>query len=166
MVAFHVYDAILIPTDGSNGLDTVPEHGLTIADRFDAKVHVLHIVDQRAYASVPEDVRDRVRETLEAVAQDATKAVAERSLDTDIYVVREVRWGNPPASILAYEKVNDVNLIVMARTAGQAMTAIYSGVLLKRSFAKPLSQSLPSTSPTNQRRLTMVPRSPSLTSEK
>ncbi|WP_276271945.1 universal stress protein [Haloarcula litorea] len=108
-----MYDTILLPTDGSDGMDTVTEHGLTLADRFDAEIHVLHVVDDRAYASVPDDARDRIRETLEADAEDATKAVAERSLEAEIPVVREIRWGNPPASIIAYTRENEVDLIVM-----------------------------------------------------
>lgn len=54
-----------------------------------------------------------VRETLEEDGHTATKAVAKRAFDAGVDVVREIRWGDPSAAILAYAVENDVDLIVM-----------------------------------------------------
>ncbi|MFB6280777.1 MAG: universal stress protein [Haloferacaceae archaeon] len=108
-----MYDDILIPTDGSEEMAAVVDHGLSIAEAFDATVHTLYVVDYRAYSTIPEDARDRVRDALESDGHAATRAVAERAIDAGIDAVREVRWGNPPAAVLAYAAENEVDLVVM-----------------------------------------------------
>ncbi|WP_423999392.1 universal stress protein [Haloarcula salina] len=108
-----MYESVLIPTDGSADMDAVAEHGVALAVQFGAEVHALHVVDDRAYGSVPDDVKQRVEETLTADGEDATKAVAQRALDAGLDATREVRWGNPPAGIVAYATENDVGLVVM-----------------------------------------------------
>ena len=42
-----MYDTILLPTDGSDGIGAAARHTGTIASRFDATVHVLSVVDTR-----------------------------------------------------------------------------------------------------------------------
>ena len=42
-----MYDTILLPTDGSDGIGAATRHAGTIAGRFDATVHVLSVVDTR-----------------------------------------------------------------------------------------------------------------------
>jgi nucleotide-binding universal stress UspA family protein len=108
-----VYSDILVPTDGRAGMDRVTTHALGLAELCDAAVHVLYVVDETAYASVPPDTRDRVRDELVADGEDATKAVAERAIDRGLTVHREVRWGDPAVAVVAYALENDVDLVVM-----------------------------------------------------
>jgi nucleotide-binding universal stress UspA family protein len=108
-----MYETVLVPTDGSDETSEVADHAIELAEQFGATVHVLHVVSDRAHRSVPDDVRQRVRETLRADGDDATKAVAQRAIEAGLSTVREIRWGNPPASIVAYAAENDIDLIVM-----------------------------------------------------
>lgn len=108
-----MYGRILIPTDGSQEIDAVAEHAVGLAEGFDAELHVLSVVDETAYASIPQDARDQIRDGLEADGSDATKSVAERAVERGIDVTRELRWGNPPAAILVYGEENDIDLVVM-----------------------------------------------------
>lgn len=108
-----MYDDILVPTDGSSGMRRVAEHALALAELCGAMVHVLYVVDATAYATVPEDTRERVREALEGDGQSATKVIAERALERDIAVRREMRWGDPAVAIIAYAIENGIDLIVM-----------------------------------------------------
>lgn len=108
-----MYDDILIPTDGSSGMQRVSDHAFALAELCGATVHVLYVVDERAYAAVPDDSRQRVQETLEGDAQTATKALAERAIDRGLAVTREVRWGDPAVAIIAYSVENNIDLIVM-----------------------------------------------------
>jgi len=109
-----VYDDILIPVD-SNGSDVsaVIDQALFLAEVCGATVHALHVVDERAYSTIPDDARDLVRDRLEEDGEDATRYVAERAVDAGVEVVREVRWGDPTVGILSYARENDVDLIVM-----------------------------------------------------
>lgn len=108
-----MFDDILIPTDGSAEMAPVIEQGVALAEMCGATVHALHVVDENAYLTIPDDVRDRVRDSLTADGETATKAVAERAIEAGVDVVREVRGGNPPATILGYARENDVDLIVI-----------------------------------------------------
>lgn len=108
-----MYDEILIPTDGSSGMKRVAEHALTLAELCEATVHVLYVVDETAYASIPADTRERVREALEGDGESATKAVAERAFERDLTVNQEIRWGDPAVAVIAYTVENDIDMIVM-----------------------------------------------------
>lgn len=108
-----MYADILVPTDGRAGMERVTEHALELAELCDARLHVVYVVEETAYVSVPDDVREQVRDTLEGDAESATKAVAERALDWGVTVHREIRWGDPAVAIVAYSVENDVDVIVM-----------------------------------------------------
>lgn len=113
-----MYSDILVPVD-SNGTDVsdVIDQALFLAQTCDATVHVLHVVDERAYSSIPTDARDKVRDALEEDGEDVTKSVAQQAVENDTDVVREIRWGDPTVGILAYAKEYDVDLIVMGTHA-------------------------------------------------
>jgi nucleotide-binding universal stress UspA family protein len=108
-----MYEDILVPTDGRDGMERVSAHALDLAELCGATVHVLYVVDETAYATVPDDARERVREALEGDAQSATKVISERVLERDLPVRRETRWGDPAVAIVAYAVENGVDLIVM-----------------------------------------------------
>jgi len=108
-----MYESILLPTDGSQGMEPIVEQATTLAKLSDATVHVLHVVDERAYQSVPDDARDRVRETLVDDAAAATDAVADQLIDAGVDVVREHQWGDPAAGILSYAVEEDLDAIIM-----------------------------------------------------
>lgn len=108
-----MYSSILLPTDGSQEMAAVVDQALELASKCEATLHVLHVVDERAYYSVPEDARDRVRETLREDAESFTRSIASRALEAGLDIVREIRWGDPAPGILSYATENDVELIVM-----------------------------------------------------
>ncbi|MFC7156935.1 universal stress protein [Halomarina halobia] len=108
-----MYDEILIPTDGSAGMARVSDHALGLAALCGATVHAIYVVDEQAYVTVPDDARDRVRDALEQDGLSATKTIAQRALERNLDVVREVRWGDPAVAIIAYALENDIDLIVM-----------------------------------------------------
>ena len=108
-----MYEDILVPTDGRDGMERVSDHALDLAELCGATVHVLYVVDETAYATVPDDARERVREVLEGDAETATKVISERALERDLPVRRETRWEDPAVAIVAYTVENDVDLIVM-----------------------------------------------------
>lgn len=108
-----MYNNILVPTDGKEGMTRVGEHAFALAELCEATIHVLYVVEEHAYAAVPDDTRERIRETLEGDAESATKALAERALERDLVVKREIRWGDPAVAIVSYALENDIDHIVM-----------------------------------------------------
>lgn len=108
-----MYADVLIPTDGRAGMGRVATNALELAERCDATVHVLYVVDETAYATIPPDTRQQVRDALAADGEDTTKVIAERALDRGLTVHREVRWGDPAVAIVSYVVENDIDLVVM-----------------------------------------------------
>lgn len=108
-----MYYSILVPTDGSREMSDVVSQAIDLATMCESTLHVLHVVDERAYYSVPEEARERVRDTLRADAESFTKSVADRAEEAGLEVVREVRWGDPAPAILSYAVENGIELVAL-----------------------------------------------------
>lgn len=109
-----MYDTILVPTDGSEHARRAADHGLFLADRFDAHVHVLSVVDVRGAAG-PFDVggvREEFVAELEAEGTEAVEAIEDRFPDHDSLETAVVE-GTPEETILEYATEHEVDLVAM-----------------------------------------------------
>jgi nucleotide-binding universal stress UspA family protein len=107
-----MYDDILVPTDGSDGVDRTLEHALTLARDHDATVHALYVVDRRFELAADEDREDLI-EKLTSRGEAAVAAVADAAEDAGVDAVTSVREGIPYKSILSYADETDIDVIVM-----------------------------------------------------
>jgi nucleotide-binding universal stress UspA family protein len=90
-----MYEKILVPTDGSEATTEALEHALDLAERHDATVEALYVVDERKYNGMGPDRRDEARETLERKGERAVEEVAMRAVvvqhaqgtDVDVIVI-------------------------------------------------------------------------------
>ncbi|MFB6194356.1 MAG: universal stress protein [Halobaculum sp.] len=108
-----MYDAILLPTTGGPEMEPVIRHAGSLADQYEATVHVVSVIDTRNRFESPasgiagdaweEGERERANEAVDA-------AVA--SLP-DVATQRAVRSGVPHEEILEYAAEMDVDLVVM-----------------------------------------------------
>lgn len=108
-----MFDTILFPTDGSDHAQTVLAYALDIAETRDATLHILSVVDDRAFLTLDddrvEDVRDELeREALRAI-EEADAAAEARGIPTD----SDVAVGSPSTAILDYVDTADIDLVVM-----------------------------------------------------
>jgi len=112
-----MYDNVLLPTDGSVGVDRAIDHAIDAADRYDATLHVLYVVDSdvvNAYSGDEfVDGAEGAEETLEETGREALDAVAERARDAGVETVTALRYGVPHEEILRYADEEDVDLTVM-----------------------------------------------------
>ncbi|MFB6121947.1 MAG: universal stress protein [Haloferacaceae archaeon] len=108
-----MYEDILLPTDGSESMDAVVDHTTDIATRRDATVHVLYVVDDRAFLTLQDEVQSDVLEELEAEGEAATSAMADRLREAGVDVHTELRKGNPADVILDYADEADIDLVTM-----------------------------------------------------
>lgn len=107
-----MYDEILFPTDGSPASQTAVEHAIDHAERYDARLHTLYVVDTTAYASLDAGA-ETVISALKEEGKTALSQVAERAESADIPVVSEIVSGSPYKQLTEYATTNDVDLIVM-----------------------------------------------------
>jgi nucleotide-binding universal stress UspA family protein len=112
-----MYDRILLPTDMSAGVDMAVEHAIDAAQRYDATLHVLYVVDAEAYSSYPGDEYvhefEGLESALERAGQDAVAAVVEQAEEAGVDTESAVRHGVPHEEILAYVDDADVGITVL-----------------------------------------------------
>jgi nucleotide-binding universal stress UspA family protein len=103
-----MFDTVVIATDGSDSVQRAVDVALDLADRFDADVHALYVVDAGEVECSPDAVRDEVHAALEERGEEALSAVGER---TDHAVTTAVREGRPPAEISTYAREVDADVV-------------------------------------------------------
>ncbi|TKX81554.1 universal stress protein [Halorubrum sp. SD626R] len=112
-----MYDRILLPTDGSEGVDRAIDHAVDAAERYDATLHVLYVVDTdviNAYSGDEfVDGAEGAEETLEERGREALDAVAAHARDAGVDVVTDLVFGVPHEEILGYVDDEDIDLTVI-----------------------------------------------------
>ena len=117
------YDAILVPTDGSDLALRALDEALALAVLTGATIHVVYVVDDASVAELAVDSNvdevsfdadvGRLFERFEAAGERAIAEVREAAGERGVELVAEVRRGIPDEAILAYADENGVDLIVM-----------------------------------------------------
>ncbi len=112
-----MYDQILLPTDGSRGVDRAIDHAIDAAERYGATLHVLYVVDSdvvNAYSGDEfVDGAEGASETLEEQGREALDVVASHATEADVETVTELVYGVPHEQILAYIDDESIDLTVM-----------------------------------------------------
>lgn len=107
-----MYDAILLPTDGSDAAEAAIEQAVGQAKAFDATLHVLFVIEVEASAPMQitvGSVVDRLQEEGSAI----TERVAEQAEAAGVDVTTEVAHGMADEEIIEYADEQDIGLIVM-----------------------------------------------------
>jgi nucleotide-binding universal stress UspA family protein len=108
------YNSILVPTDGSEAAKRAADHALSLADRFDADVHALGVVDLQQAAG-PFDAGGLDKEFVNrfrSAAEDNVEHVANQWAQPDRFH-DAVEEGAPSRVILSYIDEHDIDLVVM-----------------------------------------------------
>lgn len=109
-----MFDTILIPTDGSDHARRAAEHGLALADAFDASVRVIHVTDLEREGG-PFDAggaEDEFVERLESEGEEATAEIAAMA-SADRPVETEVVRGSLPEAIIEDAADHGADALVM-----------------------------------------------------
>jgi nucleotide-binding universal stress UspA family protein len=121
-----MYTDILIPTDGSQGVQAAIEHGVEIAQQYEATIHALYVVDTRVSRSGPllEPLRQEGREAV----RDVEVAGAQAGLD----VITEIVEGVPADVILEYSATHGIDLIIMGTHGRTGVDRFVMGSVAER----------------------------------
>ena len=106
-----MYDRILIPTDGSKGAEVAVEHAAVIAEKFDAEVHIIYVVDVRVRTT--SDLRANIMGEFRKIGENSTSQIADTLDQKGLESVTEVTEGIPHREINTYTEENSVDLIIM-----------------------------------------------------
>jgi nucleotide-binding universal stress UspA family protein len=112
-----MYDDVLVPTDGSGGSAVATAHAVAIADRFDATLHAVSVVDPAVFVTDAvgdvDDLVQRQRDAYRTRAESAVARVRDAAADVDVAVRTAIREGTPHEALLDYATEHGVDLIVM-----------------------------------------------------
>ncbi len=124
-------DRILVPTDLSEFSKHAMRYGCEFANRFNAELHLLNIV-QDVVAMVPEPgmAFPAPGEYLQELQQASSKALSELPDPTwlrGVNVVRHVRVGTPFLEIVRYAKETGIDLIVIGTHGRSGLAHVLLG---------------------------------------
>jgi nucleotide-binding universal stress UspA family protein len=104
-----MYERILVPTDGSEHSELAAEHAMDRAERFDATVETLFVVEEAG----PNGHWDFAVEEQETAGERALDAVAALGEERGVDVDRHLRRGTPAEEIVDAAADYGVDLVVM-----------------------------------------------------
>ncbi len=115
------YSRVLIPTDGSENAERAAPHGIAVAERYDAAVHVLNVVDLQAAggpfdaggldAEFIERLEAEGRESVDGVVDEIEAAAPDLTVTTA--VERTASFDGAGAGIGEYVEEHGIDLVVM-----------------------------------------------------
>ncbi|MEF8907324.1 MAG: universal stress protein [Haloarculaceae archaeon] len=125
-----MYDDILLPTDGSAGMETVIDHAGRLAAEHGARVHALYVVDTASLSDLP------VEGTFEGVSRqlntEGGRALADVEERLDAPVERTLREGSPAREIVAYAAEEDCDVVVMGTHGRTGVDRLILGSVAER----------------------------------
>ncbi|ERG95010.1 universal stress protein [Haloquadratum walsbyi] len=108
-----MFNRILLPTDGTDAMQTVIDHVVDIATRRDAVVHILYVVDDRAFLTLQDGMKADVIAELETEGEATLETTTRLFHDSDITTTTALRKGDPADEIISYATEADIDLITM-----------------------------------------------------
>ncbi|SDY08505.1 universal stress protein [Halopenitus persicus] len=126
-----MYEAILVPTDGSEAAMEAAKHAYSLGERYDATVHVIAVVEQSESASIV-GRGDEKLDTLREEGTDSTKRIVEAAQSRDIDAVGAVEVGDPDRAILKYGNEHDIDIIVMSTNARSGVGRFLKGSVTEK----------------------------------
>jgi len=113
------FNALLIPTDGSDPAEAAARRGFDLAAQCNADAHVLSVADSSiaagaGYSGNSQSIRKRLRELATSRAESLCETAAGQGLDA----TAAVREGIPAREIVAYADEHEIDAIVLG-TSGR-----------------------------------------------
>jgi nucleotide-binding universal stress UspA family protein len=119
------YDAVLVPTDGSEGAGRAVAWAVELADHYAAPLHALFAADATPF---PTTVRSKqLLNALDAAGNDAIEAVRQRGDAAGVEVVGAVGSGAPAPTIVEYCEDEPIDLVVMGTKGRSGLDRLLLG---------------------------------------
>ena len=120
-----MYRRILLPTDGSDASSIAAEAAVTLADQFDAELHVIHVLERDHTSADTAGVDDSARRGEDAV-QAAVNLAASSGVEATKTIITKRK--SVHQEILTYADEHSIDCIVMG-TRGRSGLSLSRAVL-------------------------------------
>lgn len=121
-----MYDNVLIPTDGSEQAADAVEHGLALAEAFDATVHALYVVETEATYILTVGLDNDQMEEYKKFGEETVAEVVTKAEGRGLSAEGIVKTGRISEEIVDYAAENDIDHIVIGKQ-GRGAIAKYIG---------------------------------------
>jgi nucleotide-binding universal stress UspA family protein len=109
-----LYDRILVPTDGSEGVERAVSHAVDLAAAHGATIHAVYVVNTAGFTGLPmESSWEGVEKMLREDAENALETVRTLASQRDVTVETHVLEGPPQREIVRYAEEEGCDLVVM-----------------------------------------------------
>ncbi|WP_122090310.1 universal stress protein [Halalkalicoccus subterraneus] len=128
-----MYERILVPTDGSAGVERAIEQAVALASVHGASIHAVFVVNTANFASLPmetswEGVSDMLRED----GKEALERVREIAEREDVPIETGLIEGTPSKEIVRYATEQGCDLIVMGTHGRGGIDRLLLGSVAER----------------------------------
>ncbi len=103
-------DRLVLATDGSASIERATAVAIDLAERFEATIHALYVIDEDDLDAAPADVREGLRSGLEDRSTGALGMIRD---EADTAVAAEVRTGRPGVEIVSYAEEVDADIVAI-----------------------------------------------------
>lgn len=126
-----MYEDILVPTDGSPGMDDVIEHAQSLAEVHDGTIHGLYVVETASLAELPiETSWDGLQASLRQEGENALDEIDNKV--TEVPVETAMRQGSPAKDIVEYADEEGCDVIIMGTHGRSGVDRLLLGSVAER----------------------------------
>jgi len=128
-----MFDTILVPTDGSDAAETATATALELAERFDASVHAINVVELGEF---PADVESEAAEELTGRGEETLEPIEARATDLGVSAPTRVVETTDPVhqAIIDYAVDHDADLVVMGTHGRTGLNRFVLGSVTERTL--------------------------------
>lgn len=128
-----MYDRILVPTDGSDGMWPVIQHAVDLARTHEAEIHGIYVVNTASYASFSmETAWEGIGEMLRSEGQAALEEIETRAEAGNVPVETTLIDGSPSSEVIRYAEKTACDLIVMGTHGRGGIDRLLLGSVAER----------------------------------
>lgn len=128
-----MYDRILVPTDGSPGVERAVEHAVDLASAHGAALLAVYVVNTASFATLPmetswEGMGDMLREDGASALQRVEEIAAGAGVPAETHLLE----GSPSREIVRFAETEGVDLVVMGTHGRGGIDRLLLGSVAER----------------------------------
>ncbi|MDR5672428.1 Nucleotide-binding protein, UspA family [Halalkaliarchaeum sp. AArc-CO] len=124
-------ERILLPTDGSEAAENAIERAYELAEKFDAELHALYVIEVEALPTFANLDSEPIREAHRRRAEELLAEIAENAPD-GVDVTTVIEEGHAEKYIVEYAEENDVDVITMGTHGREGLGRVLIGSVTER----------------------------------
>ncbi|MCT9096789.1 universal stress protein [Haloarchaeobius sp. HME9146] len=128
-----MYDRILVPTDGSQGVERAIRHAVDLAAAHGSTLHAVYVLNSASYGGVPiETSWEGLHDMLQQEGEHAIERVRAIAEPEAVPVVGTILEGSPSKEVVRYAEENDCDLVVMGTHGRGGIDRLLLGSVAER----------------------------------